>query len=83
MKSKTAFVASFTSLFFIGYAVVWYSLSLLGAVSLYGNLQQAFGDGKFHLTAITDTYEMTTRLLVGFSLGMVVWNVKQKAQQKT
>lgn len=82
MKSKTMFVAAFTCLFFIAYAFIWYSLSLVSAFKFYGSLQQALGDSKFHVAAITDTYEMTTRLIMGICLGWLLWEVKKKYQQK-
>jgi hypothetical protein len=82
MKSKLTFVTAFTVLFFIGYALVWYSLSLVSALKFYGNLQQALGDSQFHIAAITDTYEMTTRLIIGIMLGLLVWNIKKKAQHR-
>jgi hypothetical protein len=81
MKSKIAFVAAFTCLFFVGYALVWYSLSLVSALKFYGNFQQALGDSPFHIAAITDTYEMATRLIIGFGLGLLVWDIKKKSQQ--
>lgn len=82
MKSKITFVAAFAVLFFIGYAFVWYSLSLVSALKFYGTLQQALGDSKFHIAAITDTYEMTTRLIIGIGLGLLVWDIRKKAQQR-
>ncbi len=73
---------AFAVLFFVGYAFVWYSLSLVSALKFYGNFQQALGDSKFHIAAITDTYEMTTRLITGIVLGLLVWHIKRKAQQR-
>lgn len=81
MNSKLAFVAGFSCLFFVGYALVWYGLSLISAFSFYGNLSQALGDSPFHLAAITDTYEMTTRLIIGIGLGLLVWKVRKQRQQ--
>lgn len=82
MKSKIPFVTAFAVLFFIGYALVWYSLSLVSALKFYGNLQQALSDSPFHIAAITDTYEMTTRLIIGIGLGLLVWDIKKKSQQR-
>ncbi|QJW89845.1 hypothetical protein HNV11_10875 [Spirosoma taeanense] len=81
MISKLAFVAGFTCLFFMGYALVWYGLSLVSAYWFYGNLSQALGDSRFHLAAITDTYEMTTRLIMGIGLGLLIWKVRKQRQQ--
>ncbi|WP_420151764.1 hypothetical protein [Spirosoma sp.] len=82
MKSKLIFVAGFAGLFFVGYALVWYALNLISALKFYGNLPQALGDSPFHITALTDTYEMTTRLIVGVGLGLLVWSIKKKAQPR-
>ncbi|QJW90238.1 hypothetical protein HNV11_13055 [Spirosoma taeanense] len=81
MNSKIAFVAGFASIFFIGYALVWYGLNLVSAFSFYGNLAQALGDSRFHLAAITDTYEMATRLIMGIGLGLLIWKVRKQKQQ--
>jgi hypothetical protein len=82
MKSRVTFVAAFTCLFFVSYALDWYLLSLISALKFYGNFQQALGDSQYHIAAITDTYEMTTRLIIGISLGLLIWDIKKKAQQR-
>lgn len=54
----------------------------MSALKFYGSLQQALGDSPFHIAAITDTYEMATRLIIGFGLGLLVWDIKKKAQHR-